>query len=61
MKEKNGIYICVLKDEEGGQTHAVGVNLILGLVYDCMIMHKLVLNIDSLSHCYEMARSSNAL
>ena len=51
LKEKNGIYICVLKDEEGRQSHTVGMNLELGLIYDCMKTHELVLSIDHLSRC----------
>ena len=49
--KKDSIYICVLKDEEGGNIHAVGINLKLGLIYDCMETHELVLNIDNLSRC----------
>ena len=47
----DGILICVLKDEQGGQTHTVGMNLKLGLFYDCMEQYELVLIIDNLSSC----------
>ena len=33
------ILICVLNDEEGGQTRAVEINLKLGLIYNCMKTH----------------------
>ena len=47
-KKKDGIVICVLKDEEGGITRAAEMNLKLGIIYDCMGIHELVLNTDNL-------------
>ena len=46
---KDGILIGVLKDEHGGRTHAVGSNMKLGLIYDCMEHYEFFLNIDTLS------------
>ena len=48
---KDGILICVLEDDQGGHTHAVGMNLKLELIYDCMEPYELVLNKDNLSRC----------
>ena len=43
--------ICILKDEQGGHTHAVGFDLELRLIYDCMEQCELVRNKNHLSHC----------
>ena len=47
--QKYCILICVLKDDQGGHTHAVEMNLKLGLLYDFMEQYELVLNKDNLS------------
>ena len=44
--------ICALKDEQGGHTHAAGIELRLSLIYDCMEEYALVLNIHDLSSCW---------
>ena len=35
-KQKNSILVYVLQDILGQQTHAVGINLTLSLIYDCI-------------------------
>ena len=49
--KNNGILICILADEQRGYTHVVGMNLKLGLIYDCMEQYSFVLNKDNLACC----------
>ena len=46
--KNDSILVCVLKDEQGGHKHTFGMNLKLGLIYDCMEQCELVLNKDNL-------------
>ena len=44
-----GLFIMVLQDTSGGNTHAIGINRRLNVIYDCMETHEIQLNIENLS------------
>ena len=60
-EKKDGIYIWVQKDEKGGQSHAVGINLKLRIIYVCMETHEHALNIDNYHVAVAKVRSSDPL
>ena len=52
LKEiKDGILVCVLQDNLGQLTHAIGINLKLRLIYDYMEECAFDLNKHNLSRC----------
>ena len=44
-----GLFIVVLEDYCGGNTHTIGINRGLNISYDCTKTHKIQLNLDNLS------------
>ena len=63
-EKKDGLFVVILKDTNGGQSHAVGIDLQKQLIYDYMEDKSFVLNINNLSiwcgsdtefHCIAMA------
>ena len=44
-----GLFIVVLEDKRGENTHIIGINRGLNVVYDCMETHKLKINHGNLS------------
>ena len=47
--KKNGLITAMLVDKNGNSTHAVGINLDKGLIYDCKEKYVMELSIDNLS------------
>ena len=46
-----GSFIVVLEDKCGGNTHTIGINIGLNVIFDCIETHKLKLNHRNLSKC----------
>ena len=52
LKERSeGLFVAVLKDDNGNMSHAVGIDVSKQVIYDCMEEKILELNNDNLCTC----------
>jgi hypothetical protein len=54
MKAETGHFVCILKNQNGGTGHSIGVHKYsgtLGYIYDCRETYVLPFSLDNLDHC----------